>query len=229
MSTLTQTLTKKETKLGQDRAEEAAPTKLDDQHNTLAMPVRAHNVAAAQSPRPRHEPGTALPTVAASAARPACAASQTKAAISKRLAKRLVPLDVVRSATARASPAPHAAPLQPLAPQRRARDRLRRQSHHALDLPLALPSSRRPPARLVGPSWKASARLTSGASKHGSRRGGRAVSLAPLRCRRARRSIHLSSACFVAAPRSAPLVLAPFDIARGRLLLGRASGRSRAW
>ena len=80
MSTLTQTLTKKETKLGQDRAEEPAPTKLADQHNTHAMPVRAHNVAAAQSPRPRHEPGTALPTVAASAAPPPCAASQTCAA-----------------------------------------------------------------------------------------------------------------------------------------------------
>ena len=41
MSTLTQTLTKKETKLGQDRAEEPAPTKLADQDNTHAVPVRA--------------------------------------------------------------------------------------------------------------------------------------------------------------------------------------------
>ena len=31
------------TKLGQARAEEPAPTKLNDQHNTQAMPVRAHN------------------------------------------------------------------------------------------------------------------------------------------------------------------------------------------
>ena len=58
MSTLTQTLTKKETKLGQDRAEEAAPTKLDDQHNTLAMPVRTRTMWL-QSPRPRRAPRTA--------------------------------------------------------------------------------------------------------------------------------------------------------------------------
>eukprot|EP00964_Phaeocystis_antarctica_P142685 scaffold108008_cov54-Phaeocystis_antarctica.AAC.2 len=31
------------TKLSQARSEEPAPTKLNDQHNTQAMPVRAHN------------------------------------------------------------------------------------------------------------------------------------------------------------------------------------------
>ena len=38
------------TKLGQARAKEPAPTKLDDQHNTQAMPVRTRTTAAAQSP-----------------------------------------------------------------------------------------------------------------------------------------------------------------------------------
>ena len=31
------------TKLSQARSEEPAPTKVNDQHNTHAMPVRAHN------------------------------------------------------------------------------------------------------------------------------------------------------------------------------------------
>ena len=41
-------------KLGPARPEEPAPTKLDDQHNTQAMPVRTRTAAAAQSPyRPK--------------------------------------------------------------------------------------------------------------------------------------------------------------------------------
>ena len=38
------------TKLSQARAEEPAPIKLDDQHNTHTMPVRTRTTAAAQSP-----------------------------------------------------------------------------------------------------------------------------------------------------------------------------------
>ena len=42
------------TKLGPARPEKPAPTKLDDQHNTQAMPVRTRTTAAAQfPPRPR--------------------------------------------------------------------------------------------------------------------------------------------------------------------------------
>eukprot|EP00964_Phaeocystis_antarctica_P115926 scaffold79904_cov70-Phaeocystis_antarctica.AAC.2 len=55
------------TKVGQARAEEPAPTKLNDQHNTQAMPVRTHNGCAAQSPRPARV-HREVPTVAASAA-----------------------------------------------------------------------------------------------------------------------------------------------------------------
>eukprot|EP00964_Phaeocystis_antarctica_P139521 scaffold104303_cov85-Phaeocystis_antarctica.AAC.1 len=43
------------------------PTKLNDQHNTHAMPVRAHNGCAAQSPRPARV-HREVPIVAASAA-----------------------------------------------------------------------------------------------------------------------------------------------------------------
>ena len=39
------------TKLGPARTEEPAPTKLDDQHNTQAMPVRTRTTAAAQPPQ----------------------------------------------------------------------------------------------------------------------------------------------------------------------------------
>ena len=39
------------TKLSQARSEEPAPTKLDNQHNTQAMPVRTRTTAAAQSPQ----------------------------------------------------------------------------------------------------------------------------------------------------------------------------------
>ena len=39
-----------QTKLGSARAEGPAPSKLDNQHNTQAMPVRTRTTAAAQSP-----------------------------------------------------------------------------------------------------------------------------------------------------------------------------------
>ena len=39
------------TKLSQARAEEPAPTKLDDQHNTQAVPVHTRTTAAAQPPK----------------------------------------------------------------------------------------------------------------------------------------------------------------------------------
>ena len=39
-----------QTKLSQARAEEPAPTRLNDQHVTHAMPVRTRATAAAQSP-----------------------------------------------------------------------------------------------------------------------------------------------------------------------------------
>ena len=44
-------MTNQHTRLSQARPEEPAPTKLDDQHNTHAMPVRTRTTAAAQPPK----------------------------------------------------------------------------------------------------------------------------------------------------------------------------------
>ena len=44
-------MTNQHTRLSQARPEEPASTKLDDQHNTQAMPVRTRTTAAAQSPQ----------------------------------------------------------------------------------------------------------------------------------------------------------------------------------
>ena len=51
-------MSNKHTKPGQARAEEPAPTKLNDQHNTHAMPVRTRTMWL-QSPRPWRAPRTA--------------------------------------------------------------------------------------------------------------------------------------------------------------------------
>ena len=44
-------MTNQHTRLSQARPEEPASTKLDDQHNTQAMPVRTRTTAAAQPPK----------------------------------------------------------------------------------------------------------------------------------------------------------------------------------